>query len=488
MTDAGVAVLVLDGPEEQVAATQDSFSAVAGPGDELHVCASWFQGAARASAPYCLLLRAGDRLEPGALRALEGFARARASDLVTADRIENGRIQRCPRFSLRLLEQFPYAGRAVLVSTDLLLHLAPAQAGQEGGGAEPRSEWDLQLRLVDAAEGGDHCPVVAFNQASPVRVGSLADRLAAVREHLERCARDAERVQPGPTGLPRVEPDQRTQHRVSVIVPTAFTRRDLADGSSRVLVEVLLAGLAETTAVAASSGQSNTGERAEEGAVDIEVVLVVDADAPAERIEACRSVWPGQMRIVRTQGPFNFSRAVNAGAAAARGDVLLLLNDDIEPVSRGWVHELLSVLDLPGVGAVGARLLFEDGRIQHLGVVCPPGLMPLHPRIFEPDLPAEPMAQADVDYLAVTGACLMYRRADHDAVGGWNEELPLNFNDVDFCLRLGATGRAVVCRNSVRLLHRESSTRTAEIIQAELEALEPWADYLVADPHIEYWG
>lgn len=487
--EAGVAVLVLDGPEELVAATVDSARVVSAEADELYVCPTWGQGAGQARAGYALLLRAGDRLEPGCLRALEGFARAQGAQVVTADRIEQGRIRRCQRFSLRLLEQLPYTGRALLVRTDLLRAvtqdapepLADVQALPGGSQAQARTtgedlaaeatEWDLQLRLVDAAQVVEHCPVVAVNQASPVRVGTLGERLGAVRRHLERQGRADMTVGTGPTGLPCVRPARRRAHRVSVIVPTAFTCREIDGAGTRVLVEVLLSALAQTAA-----------------GVDCEIVLVVDQDAPGPRLESCRALWPGHLQVVRTSGSFSFSRAVNAGVAAAAGDVVLLLNDDVEPVREGWVQDMLDVLDLPGVGAVGARLLFDDGRIQHIGVVCPPGRLPLHPRVFEPDQPSEPMAQADIEYLAVTGACLMYRRADHDAVGGWEEALPLNFNDVDFCLRLVQAGAAVVCTNRVRLVHRESSTRQAQILDRESAALASWAHLVSADPHIEYWG
>ena len=487
----GVAVLILDGAPEEVEATVTSARVVSCSDDEVHVCASWAQGARQAHAPWALLVRAGDGLEPGSLRALEGFARARSADVVTADRIEQGVIRRCPRFSVRLFEQMPYTGRALLVRTSLLREVAqdsppPRAAGAAApcGGQEPAgtsapagsidtepTEWDLQLRLVDAAQVVEHCPVVAVNQAGPVRVGTLSERLATVRRHLERCGRTGEIVRPGPTGLPRVLPAQGREHRVSIVVPTAFARCDVQGAGPRVLVEALIAALAQTT-----SG------------VDCEIVLVVDQAAPTRSIAACQALWDGPMSVARTRGPFNFSRAINTGVAAASGDVVLLLNDDVEPVREGWIQDMLAALDLPGVGAVGARLLFDNGWIQHIGVICPPQGLPTHPLLFETDDPADPMAQADVEYLAVTGACLMYRRADHEAVGGWNEDFPLNFNDTDFCLRLACRGAAIVCVNSVRLVHRESSTREARTLESEAAGLAPWADFMAADPHIEYWG
>ncbi|WP_415504871.1 glycosyltransferase, partial [Actinomyces slackii] len=385
MTGAGVAVLLRRGDaqtdqeqaqeqlEELVAATAESFAAVAGPDDELIECESWQEGAARATAPYALMLRAGDRLEPGALRALSGFAQARSARLITADRIESGRIRRCPRWSPGLMEQMPYAGRALLVDTGLLAGEPEAQGpgqGQSGqsvwGPRPPRSEWDLQLRLACAAGGAEHCPVVALHQAQPVEVGDLGERIATTREHLERQGRQGrgERVIPGPTGWPRVVAGEAPTGMVSIIVPTAFSARPTQDGGTRVLVEGLLSALAETIDAART-----------------EVVLVVGESTGPEPIERCRALWPGRLEVATTRGAFNFAAAINAGADASSGDLLLLLNDDVEPIRPGWLEDMLAVLGRPGVGAVGARLLFPDGTIQHLGVICPPVGLATHPRV-----------------------------------------------------------------------------------------------------------
>ncbi|WP_127841544.1 glycosyltransferase family 2 protein [Actinomyces wuliandei] len=469
---SGVTVIVADGvwdarrerPEGPTGATVESFRQVASDGDRLLV-GSWWGCADRVETDYALLLRAGDTLEPGALRALEEFARARRVRLVTADRIEDGQIRRCQRWSPALFEQFPYTGRLMLVEASVLAQVVDTAL------QEPLSEWDMQLRLVDAAAGADHCPVVAVNQATPVRAGGLADRVTTVQAHLARAGRSAELVSAGPTGMPQVRARTTKAHLVSVIVPTAFSRRELEDGTVRTLVECLLTGILVTV-----------------GPRRCEVVLVVDDQADSRSVERCRSLWPGTLRVVTTRGPFNFSAAVNAGAAASRGEVLLLLNDDVEPCHGGWLDQMLGVLERPGTAVVGARLLLGDGRIQHLGVVCPPGGLPMHPRVFEEDRTSHPMAQADVEYLAVTGACLMCRREDFEAVGGMDERLPLNFNDIDLCLRMVARGGSVVCVNSVRMVHRESSTRRPQILPEERAAVEGWYPLTATDPHIEYWG
>lgn len=467
---ASVHVLVPAGPEPALAATRESFSLVRGAGDRLSVLGQDDPAAGTLpAAPWVLLLGAGDRLEPGALEVFTTFGEALGADLVTCDRIEDGRIIRCPRWSERLFAQLPYTGRPVLLRRSLLERVQETGLGLEVlAGQEARSEWDLRLRLVEQAERVRHCPAVLVSQAGPVRTGSGPDRLEAVRGHLERRGLPGQ-VSLSPAGWPltRVLDPQ----PVTVVVPTAFTTRRLADGTEKLLVRVLLESLRETAA----------------HLVD-QVVLVVDEASPKDLREACAALLPGQVQLVETTGPFNYAAAVNRGAAVARNELLLLVNDDVEARQAGWLELLQGALAVPGTSAVGPRLLFEDGRIQHAGVVCPPGALPLHPQIFEVDQPLEPLAQADVVHAAVTGACLLLRRSDWEAVGGMDERLPLNFNDVDLCLRLTErTGGEVCVVNEARLLHRESSTREVVLTQADREAYAAWRGRTEADPHIEYW-
>ncbi|AMD86540.1 hypothetical protein AXF14_01630 [Actinomyces radicidentis] len=423
---------------------------------------------------WLLLLRAGDEVEPGALASVTSFGEALGADLVTADRVEGGEIHRVQRWSSSLFEQLPYVGRALVARSRLLA--AVARETTDGGRWE--SEWDLQLHLVEHAEQPRHCPVTLLRQTTPVGTGGVGGRLRSLRRHLNATGRprSVARISLAGPATPRVRPP--STHRwpeVSAIVPTAFARRPLADGAEAVLVEQLL----ECLTLATDDG------------VSLEVVLVVGEQAPDASIASARAIAETaglDVVVVRTTGPFNFSKAVNEGARAAHGEVLLLLNDDVQPIASGWLPEMLGALAQPGVTAAGARLLFDDGRIQHVGVVVPPDGPPFHPQIFERDDPLDPLAHADVDYVAVTGACLLTRHADFDAVGGMEESLPLNFNDVDLCLRLGRAGGRIVCVNAARLIHRESSTREAVLTSSETSRALQWRDGAVSDPHVEYWG
>lgn len=172
-----------------------------------------------------------------------------------------------------------------------------------------------------------------------------------------------------------------------------------------------------------------------------------------------------RVRLLRVEdGAFNFSALVNAGEAVARGDVVVLLNNDIEPVMAGWLHALVAAALRPGIGCVGARLDYLDGRIQHVGVALGVHGVAAMPFRGAPGDTRDPAGRTWAAHrvAAVTAACLAVRRETWDAVGGFDAlDLPVSFNDVDFCLRVAGLGLRNLVLPAVRLLHHESATRGA---------------------------
>lgn len=189
----------------------------------------------------------------------------------------------------------------------------------------------------------------------------------------------------------------------------------------------------------------------------------------------------GLAKILRDPRPFNFSAINNLAAREAAGEILLLLNDDVEVRSSDWLEEMVGRLLQPGVGAVGAKLYYPDGRIQHAGVMLGVGGVAGHrhkyfpgghPGYFGRLLLPQTVA-------AVTAACLMVRRDVYHAVGGLDEvNLPIAFNDVDFCLRLREQALRCVWTPYAELVHHESLTRGAENTPEKLERFAQEADYM----------
>ncbi|MBU6408569.1 MAG: glycosyltransferase, partial [Alphaproteobacteria bacterium] len=196
-------------------------------------------------------------------------------------------------------------------------------------------------------------------------------------------------------------------------------------------------------------------------------VIVVDNGSQDERLPAVLEYAAQRLdlQVLRRPEPFNFSRLVNAGAAAAHGRYLLLLNDDVRPLRADWLARMVCSVQDPTVGAVGARLVYASGDIQHAGVAL--GLGGTCGHLWR-GLPG-PQAELDPEISsvgarsAVTAACLLTPLSLYKDLGGFNEaDYPVTLNDIDYCLRLGERGLDVVYRGDAVLLHDESQSRKAD--------------------------
>ncbi|MBM3563422.1 MAG: glycosyltransferase [Alphaproteobacteria bacterium] len=194
-------------------------------------------------------------------------------------------------------------------------------------------------------------------------------------------------------------------------------------------------------------------------------VIVVDNDSVKTRTQALLKelqAKDARLKVLREPGPFNFSALCNAGARAADGDFLVFLNNDTEIVTPDWIERLLYFARAPDVGAVGAKLLYPRGRVQHAGVLLGMGGVAGH---FGAGLSENERGWLNRNVLphdvsAVTGACMMIERRKFDDVGGFDEvDLPIELNDVDLCLRLNARGWRAICNTQTILIHLQSASR-----------------------------
>lgn len=418
------------------------------------------------------VLAAGDELEPGALRAalLVAHACGGADAVYTDEQWPNSGtdgIATKPDFLPHYLAAYPYMGRLWLVRSELLRH-----AGGFRSGLGAATEWDAQLRVSELASRIRHAPVVAVTRAAtpPTDDPARAALLRAAKDRVERLGR-AGYVEPTPVPLgvrtwwTLAEPPL-----VSIVIPTAGQSREIG-GRTDVLIERCVRGLLERTDYQ-----------------NWEVVLVTSEHTPLDVVARVRTLLGSRLVVVPVTGNFSFSVSVNEGARAARGELLLLLNDDTDPIEPRWLDRMVSVAADPSIGAVGAKLYFEDGTIQHLGITVDDERDPIHPLGSEVDGPGRFGSKVlDTDYLAVTGACLLTRADLFAEVGGFCLDLPLNYNDVDYCLKLQAAGRAVVSTPFATLFHFESSSRGHALEPREQLFLDRhWGLRLTSDPHVEY--
>jgi GT2 family glycosyltransferase len=426
------------------------------------------EGLAGARGEFVVLLDPGDLLDPNALATIDAALRASPdADLAYSDedRIDAAGGYSDPVFkpgwSPERLRTQMYVGKVCA-----LRRTAIAAAGGLDPELEEAHEWDLVLKVSERGGAVVRVPgILCHRPIRPVAPGEAVAR--AVRAH---CARvgleaDAEHDTQRP-GLLHLKPALRRLPPVSIVIPTAGQSRRVR-GKRTVLVTHCVRSILSTSTYDA-----------------YEIVCVVDPSTEAAILDELRALAGGRLRLVSYEGTFNFSAKVNCGARVSGGENLLVLNDDMEVLTPDWIERMVMYCGLEGVGAVGGRLLWEDGRLQHAGLIFEDGL-PGH--VYRGAPPGFDGYQESVvaaqDYLAVTAACLMTPRTAFERVGGFEEELPVNYNDVDYCLKLREVGMRVVYDPDTILYHFESSSRSAGVAKWETKwLLDRWRGLTEPDP------
>jgi len=323
----------------------------------------------------------------------------------------------------------------------------------------------------EAGPGGPaaaHAPGFLARLPAADRTRAASTLMSATREHLE-ARRLNFVIEPRASDLlpalraHRIPPTA----KVSIVIPT----RNRAD-----LLRPCLQSLKRTLADVAH-----------------EIFVVDNESRDPETLDYFREIEADGVRIARASGPFNFARLVNAGASVAAGEFLLLLNNDVEAVREGWLEEMLSRAAEPDVGAVGAKLVFPGGGIQHGGVVLGPNMAAAH--AFDERQDGDPgygeLMRVAHETAAVTAACLLTPRRLFRQFGGFDAtRYPVLFNDVDYCLRLRAAARRVVFTPHVKLIHRAGASRGRERPfegrhrhQRDLDNLRmAWGEAIAEDP------
>jgi GT2 family glycosyltransferase len=377
-----------------------------------------------------------------------------------------------PDFSPELLRSQPYAARSALLPRALLA---------EAGGIRPEGRsaawYDAVLRISELAPPPVHVPhphIIRMDPCMSERFvpGDPADSARVVREHCARVGIAVDDVEPltvlgRPVGQ-RLRRSLRRRPSVSIVIPTAGGTSEIRGRPRCHIVELVRSLWVE--------GRYP----------DLELVVVYDGGTPPKVLDQLREIVGADLVLSRYDDWFHFSRKCNLGAAAARGEYLCFLNDDMEITSPGWVDELVAQLENPAVGAVGARLLFGDGTLQHIGHQYEAGGAG-HP-LF--GWRARTLALGAAAHVAgersgVTAACLLMRKDDFFRIGGFSELFPINYNDVDLCLKLREEGFRVVYTPHAELLHFESQSRVPRILASESALLHRrWSVRMAKDPYL----
>lgn len=421
-----------------------------------------------AEGEFVAFVRGGDELAPDALfRVVEVLQEHPGSGLVYTDhdRIDGSGSRSDPSFK-------PAWSPDLLLSFDYVSHLGVYRKGllEEIGGVRETpdgcEDYDLILRATERTGAVRHVPRVLYHRrterdhrtpdSSPDGARALVSE-ALVRRGIEGTVEDG--LLPGRL---RVDFAIAGEPKVSLVVPT----RDNVS-----LLKNCVESIERLTAYPNYE------------------ILIVDNDSGDPATLEYLSSTPH--RVIPFREPFNYSRINNFAVSQAEGEFIVLLNDDTEVVDGGWLGAMLGHAQRPEVGAVGAKLLYPDGSIQHAGVLVGvgnpwgPGIA-VHAHQFFPDGPGYGGAvDTTTNFSAVTAACMMLRKSLFEEVGALDEEnLKVAFNDVDLCLRLRERGYSIVYTPHTKLYHHESVSRgygggdPAESVYMR----ERWGETLDRDP------
>lgn len=343
----------------------------------------------------------------------------------------------------------------LLLGTNYISHLGVYRRSileEIGGfrkGYEGSQDYDLVLRFTEKTtkERITHIPKVLYYwrmlpTSTAVDQGSkgyaFEAGLRAVQDALVRRGINGHATHGAANGLYDVYYDIESEKLVSIIIPTKNGYKD---------VQRCVSSIIEKTTY-----QNYEIIMADNGSTDPKM---------HELYAEFEQQLPGRFFVESIDIPFNFSTINNRAVKKAHGEYLLFLNNDTEVITENWLTLMVSFAQQERIGCVGAKLLYPNNTVQHAGVILGLGGVAGHGHYGYPhgDLGYFGRLAINVNYSAVTAACLLMKKADFDAVGGFEEAFTVAFNDVDLCLKVQALGRDNVWLHEAELYHFESQTR-----------------------------
>ena len=418
-----------------------------------------------ATGDYIGLLDHDDLLTPDALyemvKAINENDRPQVlysdEDKVTMDLSEHFQPHMKPDYNKDLLRSNNYITHFFVADRMLV-----EEVGGEDGEYNGAQDYDLILKCTERAKGIAHIPRILYHWR--VHKASTADNPAskmyafdagkrAIEDHLKRCGEIGEVSHEKDLGFYRVKYQVQGSPLISIIIPN----KDQVESLDKCLESI------------EKSSYKN-----------YEIIIVENNSTEDATFAYYKKIESDKIRVVYWSDEFNYSAINNFGVKHARGDYLLLLNNDVEVITEDWLEELTANCQRRDVGIVGARLYYPDDTIQHAGIVIGIGgvagaLFVGMPRMFTGYLHKAAIQQ---DLSAVTAACMMVKRSVYEELGGLEEELKVAFNDVDFCLRAREKGYLVVYDPNVELYHFESKSRGTEDSKEKIRRFQNEIEYM----------
>ena len=428
----------------------------------------------RARGEYLVFLDHDDELHRNALATMAAaIAANRGADVLYSDEDKlNAAGERCvpslkPDWSPDLLLSSAYFCHMLVIRRSLVTTLGGLRSELDGS-----QDYDLMLRATEVARSVVHVPEILYHWR--VLEGSTSADLHAKPWAFEAEHRALQEAVDRRKIEALVEPHPRFVGN--------FHLRRAVSGEPLVSIIVPFRDEPEMTASCYRSLVSSPGYE------NFELLLVDNAsELPETEMLLAELSQDPRVRVLRDPQPFNWVAINNAAAEKAEGEVLLFMNNDIEARSVGWLEAMLGHAQRDEVGAVGALLRYPDLTVQHAGIVVGMSFGAAHVLQGLPFGQPSYMLMAELtrNCTAVTGACMMTRRACFEKLGGFDAALPVAFNDVDYCLRLRKDGLLVVYTPLAELVHFESKSRGHADDVAETPVFrDRWRDEILGgDPY-----
>lgn len=364
-----------------------------------------------------------------------------------------------PDFNLDMLRSNNYICHFFVAKKELVEEVGRFRAVYNGA-----QDYDLILRCVEKAEHIEHIAKILYHWR--IHQESTADNplskmyaydagKEAIEEHLKRCQTEGEVSLTDNLGFYRVKYKISGNPLISILIPNKDQKETL---------DKCLRSIEKLTDYD-----------------NYEIIIIENNSTEKETFEYYNEISKKEkIRVIYWQGEFNYSAINNFGAGHARGDYLLLLNNDMEVINGDWLQEMLSHCQREEVGAVGARLYYPDDTVQHAGIII--GIGGVAGSVFVGMKRGYTgyMHRASIqqDLSAVTAACMLIKRSVFEEVGGLEEKLQIAFNDVDLCLRIRKKGYLIVYDPYVELYHYESKTRGPEDTKEKVRRFQSEIEYM----------
>lgn len=403
-----------------------------------------------ATGEYIALLDHDDLLHPSALYWVARAIQEKGADFIYTDENTFHHTPEdayCPHYkpdyAPDTLRSYNYICHFTVFRAALL-----EQTGRFRSGFDGSQDYDMVLRLTEKAKTIVHIPRILYywrshadSVASDVSAKPYALDAAkrALAEHLERIGLEGEVTDSKIPSIYHIKYRIRNRGRVSILIPNKDHKDDL---------EICIESIRDVT----------TYE-------DWEIIVIENNSTEKRTFRYYQELQQdSRIRVVEWKGEFNYSAINNFGAQYARGEYLLLLNNDMEIITPDWLEQMIMYAQREDVGAVGCMLYYPDDTVQHAGVIVGIGHTAGHAFKFLRRGECGYMSRMTLvqNYSAVTAACMMMRRRVWDEVGGLDEAYRVAFNDADLCLRIREAGYLIVFTPYAELYHYESKSRGFE--------------------------